>query len=161
MTQSKLLFILHRPILRAIDPATGQQVWEFEFPKPYGVGRFFLDQDRVIATMSKELYYFGAEAGEMLLCVQLGFAPDFGTLDADRRLFLGDRLGAFVCLSPEGTILWSMDSEGFLNKETVAYDGEKRELWRGKGPEGDSRNAAGIAIGSTLYQPDRLKFEGW
>jgi outer membrane protein assembly factor BamB len=157
---SSPLFALQRPFLRAIDPMTGQLLWEHEFDDPKGVGRIFLQEGRVLVSMGPTLHCFDGETGRESGRVELGFTPDSGVAH-EGRLFLANR-SSLACLASDGRIHWravassEWDSSNWSN-DTECRDATGAVLWKRPSPETDARAAAGLAIDGVVVQPDKGK----
>jgi hypothetical protein len=152
------LFVLQRPFLRAIEAKTGALLWEHKIKKPIGVGRIFLQEERVLVAMGPNLHCFEAKSGKELGVVELGFTPEAGLVHEGRLILAGKE--ELTCLASDGAILWTVLREGWAAEMTCRGAGGA-ELWKRPPGSNDSRAAPGLAIDGIVVQPDRPSSSSW
>jgi len=153
---SQPLLLLQLPILRALDPQTGAQLWESRVgeadPLRSSPGRFLITPHGIFVMAGPKIWLFDAKNGAIKAKLELPFSPD--TAIFDDGAFYVAAVPEAACIAVDGHVRWRITVEGAWSKTLVCRDEHQKVLWQRDLPKFSEGAAAGLALGDQVAQPD-------
>jgi outer membrane protein assembly factor BamB len=150
------LLLLQLPILRALDPKTGAQLWESRVgeadPLRSSPGRFLVTPHGIFVMAGPKIWLFDATNGSIKAKLELPFSPDTAIFEGDA--FYVAAVPEAACIGVDGETRWRISVEGSWSKSLICRDADHKVIWQRDAPKFSEGAAAGLALGDQVAQPD-------
>ena len=154
------LLLLQLPYIRALDPRSGQLLWETlvgdSSRKESSPGRLFVTAYGLFVMADARIWLVDVATGRITGGIELPFTPDTAVFDGECFYVASAYKSAAVGV--DGRLRWKLGTEGAWTTKLVCRDANDQVLWEREVAKLTSGWAAGIALGSLVSQPDDKGF---
>ncbi len=159
MDPSSPLLLMQLPHVRALDPKSGDLLWETIVSDVHSAssapGRFFVTTHGLFVLADARVSLLDPATGKITAHIDLPFSPDTAIFDGD--CFYVAAVPAAAAVGSDGKLRWKMGVESgvWSGDKLVCRDGKGEMIWEHPAPFAHPQGAAaGIALGGLVAQPD-------